>query len=411
MVTAFYLAGASAAGLCALYWATAGRHHRPEGTGHLSGVMITFALVLLVFIPSAQPWRTSLRPDLDLLIGNSAILAVGLALRLLLLRLNHHSERNRHRGHSRMAAGVVTTAAATALVLATPPPPGTLEGLALHSLHPALGLHTVLCSLYLCFATTDFLRHAWRQARFTTSPAVRLGLLTATVGFMASVLFSILRFAMVLGLLFNWGPVSPPTLAPTSAAVPALSLLVVAAPGTVLLVTLGLTLPAAAHSIRDMRRRRWEQASYTELERLWSELVSVNPQIVLPGITGDEPSDYLLHRRVVEISDGILALRPYHSQAVQRAAAHALRATGERLDTPQSAAIIEAAVLAAAVHAKRRGWQPTPRQAQRVQTSNPVTDLREETRRLRRLARAYTHYDATSIPHQPEPTAPTAATA
>lgn len=96
---------------------------------------------------------------------------------------------------------------------------------------------------------------------------------------------------------------------------------------------------------------------YRELEHLWSALRTAVPEIVLAPAAGrfgpDLPldSEFALHRRVIEIYDGCLALRPHlHPRALHWAAA--MTASDER-----TAATVEAAVIAAAIEAADLGYR------------------------------------------------------
>ena len=80
----------------------------------------------------------------------------------------------------------------------------------------------------------------------------------------------------------------------------------------VLALAIGMTLPAwgpaVAAPVRELRYRR----TYRRLDPLWRELASAMPEIVLPRSGRDRFSyRYGLHRRVIEIRDGLLLLGPY----------------------------------------------------------------------------------------------------
>ncbi|MFF4520474.1 DUF6545 domain-containing protein [Streptomyces bluensis] len=139
--------------------------------------------------------------------------------------------------------------------------------------------------------------------------------------------------------------------------------------------------PAAAEAC-------WERHSLTLLDPLWQDLTRVLPHIVLE--VGDAEFDFLLHRKVIEISDCILALRPHRSRAVQQAAAEAVAVRG-LVGTTEGDAIIEAAILAAALHAARIGSDPDLDPApQAPGTGERAGDLRAEATWLRQVSHAST---------------------
>lgn len=149
-----------------------------------------------------------------------------------------------------------------------------------------------------------------------------------------------------------------------------------------LLVLVGAVLPAAVTGLGRHRR-------YRQLGPLWRSLYRADPAIAL-----DPPTmpDFLvlgrirlrLYRRVIEIRDGLLALRPYRDPAVAAAArerAHRAGLHGARLD-----AAVEAAVVAAALRARADGVAPGDTENATVTGGD---DLAAETAFLGLVASAY----------------------
>ncbi|MFJ3170860.1 DUF6545 domain-containing protein [Streptomyces roseus] len=75
----------------------------------------------------------------------------------------------------------------------------------------------------------------------------------------------------------------------------------------VLLITMGLALPALLWPISQLRRHRWERNSFVALEPLREDVTSAGPEVVLnPAKTEAADThdlDFPLHRRVIEIND------------------------------------------------------------------------------------------------------------
>ncbi|MEW2399988.1 DUF6545 domain-containing protein [Streptomyces sp. NPDC046862] len=133
----------------------------------------------------------------------------------------------------------------------------------------------------------------------------------------------------------------------------------------------------------------WERHSVTLLDPLWQDLTRVLPHIVLE-VGADHELDFLLHRKVIEINDGILALRPHRSRSVKQAAAEAVAAR-QLASTAEGDAIIEAAVLAAALNSARSSSEPDFDPAPPTPgTRERAGDLRAETTWLRQVSQAYT---------------------
>ena len=149
-----------------------------------------------------------------------------------------------------------------------------------------------------------------------------------------------------------------------------------------LLVLVGAALPPLL-TWRNRHRR------YRQLGPLWRALYRADPAIAL-----DPPTmpDFLvfgrlrhrLYRRVIEIRDGLLALRPYRDPDIAAAARDKATQTG--LHGQHRDAAVEAAVIAAALHAKTAGLPPRAADDTTIAGGN---DLADETAFLCLVARAY----------------------
>jgi hypothetical protein len=127
-----------------------------------------------------------------------------------------------------------------------------------------------------------------------------------------------------------------------------------------LLVLVGVALPAVTEWLRRYRR-------YRRLGPLWSALYQAEPAIALQPpsrLRGLFPTRLRLYRRVIEIRDGLLALRPYR---------------------PDSGGADEAAEIVAALQARAAGTPPRPAAVAVVGGH----DLSSDTEYLCRLADAY----------------------
>jgi hypothetical protein len=136
-------------------------------------------------------------------------------------------------------------------------------------------------------------------------------------------------------------------------------------------------------------QRAWRQwRSYRDLHPLWSVLHQSVPQIALSPPRGlRHQIGFRLYRRVIEIRDGELALRPYLYAAVAEAAASAAAKSGLSADDLDT--MVEATVLAAALQAKQ-----AERRARHSTSCTPTLpgiglDLHREIASLRRVSRAF----------------------
>jgi uncharacterized protein DUF6545 len=146
------------------------------------------------------------------------------------------------------------------------------------------------------------------------------------------------------------------------------------------------------------RPRWWRQATarrlHTALDPLWSAL----PHGAVDGLTltalGPVSPDLALYRRVIEIRDALLLLRPYAHPSAHTWAHQAAR--DALLSPGRTAVMVDAAVLATAIDAytARQSPHTAPGPAP---LGIPAPDLRSEAHALLRLAAALSHPIVTGV--------------
>jgi hypothetical protein len=197
-------------------------------------------------------------------------------------------------------------------------------------------------------------RLCWRYARLGREPALRLGLRVSAAG--AFLGLGVIAFEALHGAVARFGGAVRPL-------PPAVQDGIVAVP--MALLVLGSTMPSWGPRVGVSALCRWvsRYRAYLGLYPLWRELVRAAPEIVLlppaPRLRDAlavRDLRFRLHRRVVEIWDGRLALAPYVEPQVASFAT--ARSGSAGLTGRAAAAAVEAAVLAAAVRAKRRATPP-----------------------------------------------------
>ena len=209
---------------------------------------------------------------------------------------------------------------------------------------------------YLSVGLLAVVRRCTRYARLTGRPAVALGLRLCAVG-------------GAIGLAYAGHEAAYALLRRAGAAYPLEGLvdpgrlrnvLIVAALAPLLV---GSTLPAWGERVglgaALVALGRWADAyrAYRRLYPLWRDLVRATPEValeappppVLDALTWRDLR-LRLYRRVIEIWDGRLALRPYLDAAVADGARRACRASG--VEAAEELYVVEAAALAAGVRAK-----------------------------------------------------------
>ncbi|WUT80689.1 hypothetical protein OG896_38450 [Streptomyces sp. NBC_00669] len=253
-------------------------------------------------------------------------------------------------------------------------------------------LHLLLFIVYLGFAIIDFAQQTLRQSRTTRRRSVQLGLRLTAAGCAFALMYTAYKLTVLVTLGLNLHPVPDDT--DCSSLITTPCLFGVTFPVlSILLLCIGLTLPAVAYPIAQAQRHRWETRSFDALGPLWQDLSAAMPTIVLPAARHDQNSaaddaDFLLQRRVVEISDGILARRPYRSQKVLETVQRTTEA-----GTEEHAAIVEAAVVKAALAAMKAGRLADEVAGPSAEAASRK-DLRGDTQWLLQVADAYAHRTA-----------------
>jgi hypothetical protein len=227
-------------------------------------------------------------------------------------------------------------------------------------------------------ALADITRLCWRYSKIAGRPWLRRGLRITVAGAASGFAFCGCKAALLAGHRFGLD------LDYLDKATP------VFASGAALLIVVGLTIPAWGPRLEEARDRVAGYRSYRRLHPLWVALYRAMPQIAL--VPPDSPGadtftlrdlDFRLYRRIIEIRDGRLGLRPYLDREVA-ATAHRLGAeaglAGEELQ-----AVVEASALAAALRAKAQD-RPVV-----VDHRDPAggADLPSEIAWLVRVARAF----------------------
>jgi hypothetical protein len=127
--------------------------------------------------------------------------------------------------------------------------------------------------------------------------------------------------------------------------------------------------------------------AWLRLRPLWASLLEATPEVRLPAQPGTRFSArYRLHRRVIEIRDAELSLRPFRDGRATREAAEAARRAG--LPPLEHDAAVEAVMIVTALGAHRRGEQARECEHLERIVSEPRNDLESETARLLLVARA-----------------------
>jgi hypothetical protein len=245
---------------------------------------------------------------------------------------------------------------------------------------PLTGIYLVLYTSAVLVGLGLIARICWQQAKSTSLVCLRRGLQCTAAGaliYMVSPADRLLsaRIAAPLGLNpLDW------------------EILVPACTGTgILLIVAGLTMPSWGPQVAALRAWAADYRSYRELYPLWSTLCESVPEIALhPTTSPVKKLEYRLYRRVVEIRDAQLALRPHGDSAVAAMAARRGEKIGLRGDDLQ--AVVEAAQLKAALRSRNGGTTTAANSTSADRSTVRGGDgIADEIAWLRRVARAYFH--------------------
>ena len=126
----------------------------------------------------------------------------------------------------------------------------------------------------------------------------------------------------------------------------------------------------------------WLWSAYWRLYPLWNALRQAVPEIELPPEPGMRWNiRYRLHRRVIEIRDAQLVLRPYSSSEVAGLAAAEARES--HLAPDRTAVVVEAAVIVSSLHWHVLGSaRLNDRLSEAYIGAMPENDIRAEAARL-----------------------------
>jgi hypothetical protein len=376
-MNAVFLGMACLLAAAAGYWILGRGTPRPTGTGAMGALLGSFALAFASYSPLFENAVETVVPHVARLLSNCASLAAATAVLAVSFQLNLEPADARRRVRLRLVLFAASAIGMTVLF--------AYEQLT-HRSPQVYALYLLVFISYLGFAIVDFAQQAVRQSKSARRSSVRLGLRLAAAGCLFALVYTAYKLTVLVSLGLGFHLIHDHTECSSLVATPCV--FSVTSPAlAVLLICIGLTLPAVVYPVSQVRRRRWETRSFDALGPLWQDLSAAMPEIVLPaahhGQGAAADADFLLQRRVIEISDGILALRPYRSQRVLEASFRTTVAGPE-----EKAAIVEAAVMKAALAAMKAGGL-ADEVAQPSAEATSRKDLRGETQWLLQVADAY----------------------
>lgn len=372
--------------IAALYKLPRGRRIGPVDWA-LAGTLAALALGLTLKLPAVYRVVDSVsgRTNLAQLPKDAAVVLSAFGTQVILLHLVHGGSRAGRRVRHRTFVVVAAVLAMAASFLLAQGGPEDPEFAHQHAADPGLLEFRVVYLAYLAFAFVDIVRLCTRFARLAGERLLATGLRLIAVGGVLGIgyvvasalpLFAIARGRQSLG----------------DAADTVSELLILLA---TLLVVVGSTLPSWGPrlGLQPGASTRNVRVQLAQLERLWVGLTAAVPDVVFdaaPGQRGRAGLQERLYRRVIEIEDARLSLRPLLTPAVHEAAVQVAASRGHVSEAADAA--VEGIVLAHVARSRHlfaaHGGAVLP-----LRRHDGTPDLEREAAWLGEVAAAFTDED------------------
>ncbi len=300
----------------------------------LSGTLGVLALGLVLKSPGvygAVVDATGAARFAQLVIDSCALLSA-FGTQVVLLHMLRPPERTRAGMRRRACLASAVLLLMALFFFAADPVVGDADVRRMHSDDPGLLQFRVLYLAYLSWAFFDIARLCWRFSAVAGGRSMAAGLRSIAAGGAVGLGYVVAGVLQLVGAATDDAP---------AVAVAHRASNILLAVATLLVVT-GSTLPALA-------ARRYASGSAAAVpeavESLWSSLTGALPDVVLP--VGQASAVEETYRRVIEIEEARLVLRPLRTKEVQEAADRAVECRG--VGPLERAAALEAAALTLAV--------------------------------------------------------------
>ena len=211
---------------------------------------------------------------------------------------------------------------------------------------PLVAVYLALYIATLLLALGEIARLCLKYAGLAQDPWLRRGLRTTASGALIYSVTCWSRGFLLVAVHLDVNPLQWEVLTPLSTGI------------GVPFIIAGLTMPSWGPHLSGLCRWRDNYSLYRRLYPLWHDLCRASPGFASPPTWSLADLNYRLYRRVIEIRDGFLALRPYRDPEVVRRALQCGKAVGLAGDELRAAAA--AAQLRAALTAKAEGGLPAP---------------------------------------------------
>lgn len=286
--------------------------------------------------------------NLAMLVSFSVVVGLGASGRLLVVYWHDASAQSGVTAKRWVIAHVVVILVMVALFLAGDAPVERRTDFeTYYATTPFIVEFVLIYLLAQAVALVSVVWRCWQWARIVGQPWLRRGLYMIATGALCGIGVSACRTTAVVARWFgrNWDQVNT-------------HLSVVFAIVGLSLAALGFALPTWGRHLSRLRGWLGRYHGYRSLYPLWDALRTATPTIVLPVRIPWWDFELRLTRRLAEINDGRLALRPHVDQRVAARAAQLGEEAG--LSEADLAAVVEAARLRGAMAAKAADIEHRP---------------------------------------------------
>lgn len=218
--------------------------------------------------------------------------------------------------------------------------------------------YELVAHLVVAWALIDLGRMAYRFApQLAHRPFSQLGLQLFLAGALFGLLYALLHVAQFL--IVHLGGQWPDQIT---------AVRTFSGRGCAVLIAAGAVTPSLGPAVLRLYRRVTDAYRCTQLHPLWRTMADGFPEINLEAtppraLIADwwaclrSRNGWMLHRRIMEIRDGYLAVRPWLDHTVSELADFTARYAA--LEGDEQRATVEAATIVAALRARARGEEPT----------------------------------------------------
>lgn len=361
------------------------RRHPGQPTLRMLAAMLgCLSVTATLFSPGVNTWLSGVTGVANVAdpLARTFLLGGAWLVQAFLLHLTQPSSSEAaRRSRQRLWPAAVTAVVLWVLFLTAPVDDVTERMTAVYGDLGIIQAYLLVFLVYLGGALVDLMRGALRYAPAAAGP-LQTGLRSVGIGAACGLVYVAVKVGFLL--LAALGRPGPPELESTLARTSA------AAAGV--FVVLGATWPAVQPRLASARRDMTAYVQHRRLYPLWSALYRSQPGIALDpaeSVLADalrvrQPT-FLLYRRVIEIQDARLALRPYLDVSL---AEQLRREAGARgLSGDDAAAFVAAGMVHAGIQAAAEGRRA---QGQSWEAPTPEgDDLQSEVQWLTKVARRF----------------------